>query len=118
VPSTAVGLEYDPSHLYWQGIDYLAAIHRFADRLVFAHAKDTEVMQDRLGQAGIYGSGWWRYRLPGLGELDWEAIAGALAEVGYRNGIVIEHEDPVFSGERFEEGLAIGLKYLRQVLKQ
>lgn len=117
VPSKAVGLEYDPSHLFWQGIDYVGAIRQFADRLVFLHAKDTEIMQDRLGQVGIYGDGWWRYRLPGLGEQDWEAIAGALAQVGYRSGVVIEHEDPLFAGERFEEGLAVGLKFLRQVLK-
>jgi sugar phosphate isomerase/epimerase len=117
VPSTAVGLEYDPSHLYWQGIDPVQVIRRFADRLVYAHAKDTEILKERLSQVGIYGDGWWRYRLPGLGDLDWEAIAGALAEAGYRQGIVIEHEDPVFAGERFDEGLAIGLKYLRQVLK-
>jgi sugar phosphate isomerase/epimerase len=117
VPSTAVGLEFDPSHLFWQGADYIGAIRQFADRLVFTHAKDTEVLEDRLGEVGIYGDGWWRYRLPGLGHIDWEAAASALAEVGYRSGIVIEHEDPVFEGERFDEGLAIGLKYLRQVLK-
>lgn len=118
VPSKAVGMEYDPSHYYWQGADYVDVIRRFADRMVFMHAKDTQVFKDRLGQVGIYGQGWWRYRLPGLGEVDWDAIARALAEIGYRTGLVIEHEDPVFSGERFEEGLAIGARFLRQVLKQ
>jgi sugar phosphate isomerase/epimerase len=117
VASKAVGLEFDPSHLYWQGADPIQTIRRFADRLVFLHAKDTEVLDDELGWVGMYGSGWWRYRLPGLGDLDWDAFARVLAEVGYRGGIVIEHEDPVFEGDRFEEGLAIGLKFLRQVLK-
>lgn len=118
VPSRAIGLELDPSHLYWQGADPILAIRQFADRLVYMHAKDTEVFEDTLKRVGIYGSGWWRYRLPGMGALDWDAIARALAEVGYQAGIIIEHEDPVFEGDRFEEGLAIGLKFLRQVLKQ
>ncbi len=118
VPSKAVGLEYDPSHLFWQGADYIGVIRQFADRLVFMHAKDTEVLDERLGQVGIYGHGWWRYRLPGLGQIDWDDVARALAEVGYRTGIVIEHEDPVFEGDRFEEGLSVGLKFLRQALKQ
>jgi len=117
VPSKAVGLEYDPSHLFWQGCDYIGVIRQFADRLVFMHAKDTQVFEDKLGQVGIYGSGWWTYRLPGLGQVDWDGIARALAEVGYKTGVVIEHEDPIFEGERFEEGLAIGLKFLRQTLK-
>ena len=118
VPSKAVGLEFDPSHLMWQGADPIQAVRRFADRLVFLHAKDTEVLNDRLDQVGIYGDGWWRYRLPGLGDLDWSAFARAVAEVGYSGGIVIEHEDPLFEGERFEEGLAIGLKFLRRVMLQ
>lgn len=117
VPSKAVGLEYDPSHFFWLGVDYVQVIRQFADRLVYAHAKDTEVMQDVLARVSIYGNGWWRYRMPGMGQVDWDGIARALAEVGYRNGMVIEHEDPVFEGERFEEGLALGLKFLRQTLK-
>jgi sugar phosphate isomerase/epimerase len=117
VPSRAVGLEYDPSHFYWLGVDYVGALRRYADRMVYMHAKDTEVLKDRLGQVSIYGDGWWRYRMPGMGQVDWEQIARALAEIGYRTGVVIEHEDPVFEGERFEEGLSLGLKFLRGVLK-
>lgn len=116
VPSKAVGIEYDPSHFYWLGVDYVDVIRRFADRLVYMHAKDTEVMKETLGRVSIYGQGWWRYRIPGMGQVDWEAIARALAEVGYRAGVVIEHEDPVFEGERFEEGLSLGLKFLQRVL--
>ena len=117
VPSKAVGLEFDPSHLVWQGADYVQVIHQFSDRLVYMHAKDTEVFEKQLAQVGMLGSGWWRYRLPGFGKIDWDAIARALAEVGYRGGIIIEHEDPVFAGERFDEGLTLAARFLRQVLK-
>ena len=117
VPSKAVGLEYDPSHLVWQGCDPVRPIRQFADRLVTFHAKDTQILKETLDRTGIYGRGWRCYRLPGMGQIDWNAMANALAEVGYRAGIIIEHEDHVFSGQRFDEGLAVGLKFLRQVLR-
>ena len=117
VPSLAIGLEYDPSHLYWQGVDYVQVIRDFADRMVFMHAKDTEILSAEFSRVGIYGRGWWRYRIPGLGEVDWDAVTTALVEIGYNAGVVIEHEDSVFSGDRFDEGLTIGLKFLKQTLK-
>lgn len=116
VPPESIGLEYDPSHFLWLGIDYIQVIRDFADRLVYVHAKDTEILRERLARVSIYGEGWWRYRMPGMGQLDWEGISRALAEVGYRAGTVIEHEDPVFEGARFEEGLGLGLQFLRRVL--
>jgi sugar phosphate isomerase/epimerase len=79
------------------------------------HAKDTEIMEDRLGHVGIYGNGWWRYRMPGMGEVDWDGIAQALAEIGYRGDVIIEHEDPVFEGDRFEEGLSLGIRFLHRL---
>jgi sugar phosphate isomerase/epimerase len=118
VPSRAIGMEYDPSHYCWLGVDYVAVIRQFADRMVFMHAKDTEILRDRLASVGIYGEGWWRYRMPGMGQVDWAAIIRALTEVGYRAGMAIEHEDPVYEGPRFEEGLSLGLGFLRQALGQ
>jgi len=112
VPSPAIGLEFDPSHLRWLGIPAAPAIRQFADRIHFFHAKDTEILSDRLESGGIFSHGWWRYRVPGWGELDWQEIFCVLAEIGYDRGMVIEQEDPVFSGERFDEGLLLGLKYL------
>ncbi len=114
-PSLAIGLEYDPSHFYWLGVDYVQAIRDFSERMVFMHAKDTEIFRERLGKVSIYGAGWWRYRVPGLGQIDWQAIAAALKEIGYRAGMAIEHEDPVYEGERFEEGLSLGLEFLRKL---
>ncbi|MHB0877873.1 MAG: sugar phosphate isomerase/epimerase family protein [Anaerolineae bacterium] len=115
VPSRAVGMEYDPSHYFWLGVDYVALIRHFAERMVLVHAKDTEVLQDRLGWVGIYGTDWWRYRIPGMGMVNWEGIARALAEVGYRTGVIIEHEDPIYQADRFEEGISRGLAFLRQL---
>ena len=105
VPSAALGIEYDPSHMVWLEIDYIQAIHEFADRIHHVHAKDAEVLKDELARRGIFGSGWWRYRTPGYGDVDWERVFGALHDVGYDGDVDIEHGDPVFTGDRFNEGL-------------
>jgi sugar phosphate isomerase/epimerase len=114
VPGTTIGLEFDPSHLVWQGIDYIAALRRFGSRVYAFHAKDTEIMADALGYVGIYGSGWWRFRIPGHGDINWKRIFTVLDDLGYKGDIIIEHEDPIFSGPRRDEGLRKGLKFLRQ----
>jgi len=113
VPSKAIGLQYDPSHLFWLGIDYLRGIYDFKERIYSVHAKDTEIIKDNLYKEGIIGTGWWRYRLPGLGEINWQKFIGALYDIGYKGDIIIEHEDPMFSGNRTDEGLKLGLKHLK-----
>jgi sugar phosphate isomerase/epimerase len=114
VPSKAIGLEYDPSHLVWMGVDYVEALYKFAGRVYAFHAKDTEVMETKLAYQGIYGRSWWRYRIPGWGDVDWNKIFTALYETGYKGDISIEHEDPVFGGKRTDEGLKRGLEFLRE----
>lgn len=112
VPSPSLGLEIDPSHLLWLGVDYVKAVRDFGDRIYHVHAKDTEIVHDELSRVSIYGSGWWRYRIPGWGDVNWQKFISALHDVGYRGNLDIEHEDPVFSGDRYREGLVLGLKYL------
>ena len=112
VPNEALGLEYDPSHLVWMGVDYVVALKKFVGRTYAFHAKDTEVFTDKLEYCGIYGDGWWRYRIPGWGEVDWQKLFTILWETGYQGDVTIEHEDPVFEGARMREGLVRGLEYL------
>lgn len=123
VPGTALGLEFDPSHLYWQGIDHLAALRKFASRVYHVHAKDTEVFPDRRNAVGIYGDGWWTYRIPGLGEIDWPKFIAGLHNINYAGGVCIEHEDQRFDCDRrepglekYERGLRIGLATLRPLV--
>jgi sugar phosphate isomerase/epimerase len=63
-------------------------------------------------------SGWWRYRIPGLGEIDWKRFIATLQEQGYDNVLSIEHEDPVWEGteEKVKQGLRLGLKHLAQFI--
>lgn len=134
--SDALGLSYDPSHLYWQDIEYCQPLEKFAGRIFNAHAKDTEIRSHRLNELGILpnrgmtDSHWWRYRLPGLGELDWSAYLGALHDIGFDGALGLEHEDAAFAFygpfsepptadperstaiERFWEGIEIGYAHL------
>ena len=114
VPSEALGLEFDPSHLVATQIDYMKALRESGSRIVHFHAKDTEINREVLGRNGIYGGGWRRYRIPGWGDIDWKRIFSALVDIGYDYAMVIEHEDPIFTGERYDEGLRRGLKFLGQ----
>ena len=117
------GLNFDPSHLYWLGIDYIQAVRDFGPKIFHTHAKDTEILVDGKNKYGILGrqiepqpwkSGWWRYRIPGSGEIDWKKFIDTLQESGYDNTLSIEHEDPVWEGseEKIKRGLLLGLKHL------
>lgn len=113
LPSKALGLNFDPSHLVWQQIDYIGAVKRFGDRVYHTHAKDTEIHYQTLADVGIYGGGWWRYRIPGWGEIDWASYITALREVKYGYVLSIEHEDPTLGAE---DGLKLGLRFLSNLL--
>jgi len=111
VPAPNFGLNFDPSHLLWQGIDYIAAVDRFANRIFHTHAKDCEVKEHRLRVVGVEGGGWWRYVIPGFGKVRWGEYIAALRANGYNGVLSIEHEDGALGRE---EGFLKGLTYLRQ----
>jgi sugar phosphate isomerase/epimerase len=93
IDTNNVGLNFDPSHLVWQGIDHERALREVADRVFLAHAKDTEIYPETLHQVGYYGSRWWEYRLPGHGVIDWRNWFAALRSIGFDGAVSIEHED-------------------------
>ncbi len=127
VPADNFGLNFDPSHLHWLGIDYLRAAREFAPKIFHAHAKDTEFLPEGTYRYGAMGrklrpvpwkSGWWQYRIPGSGAIDWKQLIAVLTEAGYDNVLSIEHEDPVWEGseEKVKQGLTLGLKHLSQFI--
>ena len=65
----------------------------------------------RRNYVGILGNGWWRYVIPGYGNINWGDYIGLLRKVGYHGVLSIEHEDPTFSPEA---GFAHGAHYLSQ----
>ncbi len=114
VPSPALGLSFDPSHLVWLHIPNVPDVVRaYGERIYHVDGKDAEILPAVLAKQGIFGSGWWRYRLPGLGALDWKAIFSALGDVGYDGPVSIENEDPLCLGL---DGVAWSANYLRAQL--
>ena len=110
VPAENFGLNFDPSHLHWQGIDVMLAVEKFASRIFHTHAKDVEINAHKLAWLGNQESGWWRYVIPGLGEIDWGVYCARLRRNGFNGVLSIEHED---SAVGREEGFELGLGYLR-----
>ena len=110
VPDANFGLNFDPSHLVWQDIDYLAAVEKFADRIFHTHAKDIEIRYNQRAHTGNQNHECWRYVIPGFGEIDWGSYIGRLRHHGYDGVLSIEHEDSAWGRE---EGFIKGLQHLR-----
>ena len=111
IPDENFGLNYDPSHLYHQECDYLLPISMFGKRIFHTHAKDVLVNRAKRAKVGIYGSGWWRYVIPGFGHIQWGEYITHLRANGYDGVLSIEHED---STQPRESGFARGLWHLEQ----
>jgi sugar phosphate isomerase/epimerase len=113
LPEENFGLNFDPSHLDWQGIDVIAAVEEFQSRIFHVHAKDVSVNLAWLTRVGYNGDGWWRYTLPGYGRIRWGDFISALRGIGYNGVLSVEHEDSSFSPE---EGFIKAVKYLNTLV--
>src|SRR3954447_9913364 len=82
-------LNFDPSHLGWLGVDPVAVLPRYVDHVLHVQAKDVQIDSDGRNRHSVFGravdraanpwqSGWWRYLVPGLGEIDWRRLVDAL----------------------------------------
>ena len=119
-------MNLDPSHMIWQGIDYAQALDEFSDNIVEVHAKDAYVLEkwrrpkatrdmepvpfrSENYEKGIvgddhpvwdWGAGVYKHRVPGIGQVNWGAVAGKMRENGLaeRNvPLVVEIEDENFN---------------------
>ena len=120
IPSPSFGLNYDPSHLVWQQMDYVKPIHEFADRIFHVHAKDARVDQDRLDDVGVLATPleFHTPKLPGLGDVNWGRFFSALSDVGYDGPVCIEVEDRAYEGslESRKDALRQSGRYLKQFM--
>jgi sugar phosphate isomerase/epimerase len=118
-----IGANYDPSHLYWQGIDPVASIHYLAGAIYHFHAKDTYMDQRNIAVNGVLDTKpyskmpqrSWTFRTVGYGhdQFSWRALVSALRLVNYDYVLSIEHEDALASKE---EGLNKAVSFLKDVL--
>ena len=124
--SPYVGLQYDPSHLVRQFMDPIQTARDFVDKIYDVHLKDTEILWPVLRSTGIYNENhvqWWRYRIPGMGSINWREFFSVLQDVGYKGAMSIEQEDPLYGGESntgpdfsedFKMGFVMAKRYLAQ----
>lgn len=120
IPSTSFGLNFDPSHLIWQQMDYLRPLREFAGRLFHVHAKDARLDWDRLNDVGIMATPneFHTPKLPGLGDIEWGRFFSVLTDVGYDGAVCVEVEDRAYEGslEGRKAALRQSARYLRQFL--
>jgi sugar phosphate isomerase/epimerase len=115
----AFGFNYDPSHLGYQGVDYVAFIHIFAERIFHVHMKDVG-WSDIPTEIGIFGGHcefgtkgrYWDFRSLGRGNINFEEIIRALNRIGYNGPLSVEWED---SGMDRDHGAAEACEFVRAV---
>jgi len=118
IPSKNFGLNYDPSHLVWQQIDYIAPLREFAKRIFHVHAKDARVDEEGLAEHGVLAlpPAYHTPKLPGLGDVDWGLFFSVLTDVGYQGPVCVEVEDRAYEGPLSRRTLSLrqSATYLRQ----
>ena len=115
----AFGFNYDPSHLGYQGVDYVEFIYRFGDRIFHVHMKDVGWSLTPT-EAGVFGGHlsfgdrrrYWDFRSLGRGNIDFEEIIRALNRIGYQGPLSVEWED---SGMDREHGATEACAFVREV---
>jgi sugar phosphate isomerase/epimerase len=120
---STVGVNFDPSHLFWQGVDVPAAIRALGEAIFHVHAKDVALDRQNVAINGVIDTKTyrrmaersWLFRSVGWGhdELEWKRIVSALRLVGYDYVMSIEHEDALAS---IDEGLKAAISLLSRVI--
>ena len=118
-----IGANFDPSHLFWQGINPADAIKELKGAIYHFHAKDTKIDQRNTAISGVLETrGYasvaeraWAFRTVGYGHdaLVWKEIISALAVIGYTGAVSIEHEDALMTPK---EGLEKAIEFLKPLL--
>jgi len=120
IPNANFGLNYDPSHMVWQHMDYLAPMREFADRIFHVHAKDVRIDHHRLNDVGImsFPNDYHTPKLPGMGEVNWGRFVSVLGDTGYDGPVCVEVEDRAFEDSLDSRRLALkqSVTYLRNFI--
>ena len=120
IDSANFGLNYDPSHMIWQHMDYVRPMRTFAHKLFHVHAKDARLDQDRLDRVGIMATPneFHTPKLPGMGDVNWGRFFSTLTDVGYDGPVCVEVEDRAYEGslEARMRALHQSANYLRQFI--
>ena len=123
IAGPSIGCNFDPSHLFWQNIDPIAAVRLLGDAIFHVHAKDTQLYGSNLARAGVLDTKpytevrerSWLFRTCGYGHGSewWREFVSTLRMYGYDYVLSIEHEDSLMSAE---EGLKKSSAFLNEVV--
>jgi len=123
IAGPSIGCNFDPSHLFWQNIDPIAAVRLLGDAIFHVHAKDTQLYGSNLARAGVLDTKpytevrerSWLFRTCGYGHGSewWREFVSTLRMYGYDYVLSIEHEDSLMSAE---EGLKKSSAFLKEVV--
>lgn len=123
IAGPSVGCNYDPSHMFWQGIDPIAAIRVLGDSIFHVHAKDTQIYDRNLPKTGVLDTKKytdeknraWIFRTCGYGHAFqwWREFVSTLRMFDYDYVLSIEHEDSLMSPD---EGLTKAAEFLNQLI--
>ena len=123
IAGPSIGCNYDPSHMFWQGIDPIAAIRILGDCIFHVHAKDTQIYQRNLPLTGVLDTKKytdernraWIFRTCGYGHGAewWSEFISTLRMFGYDYVLSVEHEDTLMSPE---EGLSKAVRFLDSII--
>lgn len=118
-----IGCNFDPSHMFWQGVDVVSAIRALGDCIYHVHAKDCRIDARNTARNGVLDAKpytreverSWIFRTVGYGNdaIVWKDIVSALRLVGYDDVLSIEHEDSLMSPN---EGLEKAIAFLKSVV--
>jgi sugar phosphate isomerase/epimerase len=126
--SESLAINFDPSHLIRMGIDPVRFLGEFVGRVGHVHAKDTEIVEEKVYDFGTlqqsalsaphpFGGHFWRYTIPGHGIARWGKLLTMLKDAGYNGGISVELEDMNFNGSEAGEkrGLIASRDFLANI---
>jgi len=101
IDSDNFALNYDPSHLLWMQMDYIAPIRRFGEKIKHFHVKDAIFYKDKYDSVGPYAPPleYHQPKLPGLGGIEWGRVVSALNDIQYKGDLIIEIEDRAYEDD-------------------
>ncbi|MEK8129198.1 sugar phosphate isomerase/epimerase [Paenibacillus filicis] len=118
-----IGVNFDPSHLFWQGMDPVECIKQLGSAIYHVHAKDTSIDKRNTALNGVLDvkpynrelERSWIFRTIGYGHglEEWQNLISTLTKVGYDGVISIEHEDSLMS---VDEGFRKAARFLSQAV--
>jgi len=112
-----LSFSFSPADCVWQSIDYLRVLHGLVPAIEHVEANDLEINREILIEGGLFGPSWWRYRMPGKGQVDWRQLVEALKLYGYEGNLSLQFDDEFVNESDLESALDAGMSLLTPFIR-